>query len=110
MAEEGRRGPSRPQGPSGQSHELPSSGLQHLYENVTSSHSAQQINADLLPENAASSGRKHHYKGVKAEDLSQQLNGNVGSVEYLKVFLASRYHQEVPVGGYVFTSTCIHEG
>lgn len=103
MAEEGYRGSSRQQITSGQGHRSSSSGLQHIYEDVTAKESARQINADTLSENTANHGPKHHYKMVRAEGQSQQLNGNVASIEYFKAFFAPRYQQEIAHGGSVYT-------
>ncbi|KAF6220114.1 hypothetical protein HO133_003245 [Letharia lupina] len=103
MAEEGYRGSSRQQITSGQGHRSSSSGLQHIYEDVTAKDSARQIIGDTLSENTANHGPKHHYKMVRAEGQSQQLNGNVASVEYFKAFFAPRYQQEIAHGGSVYT-------
>lgn len=103
MAEEGYRGSSRQQITSGQGHRCSSSGVQHIYEDVTAKDSARQIIGDTLSENTANHGPKHHYKMVRAEGQSQQLNGNVASVEYFKAFFAPRYQQEIAHGGSVYT-------
>lgn len=69
--------------------------MHNIYGTVTSHHSSQQVNGNLISPNPQSDGPRNLYKVAKAEDHSQQLNVNGSSVELLKAFFGPRYQQEI---------------